>query len=116
MSTTLTGFSGQVDAMKSSLDTVVAPWQAAETYFTTTLATIGEIEGASAQDWAQVSQELQEIQSGWNSLMTTAADLNLSKSQVATNVSLSLTMTDAEITQTLAGATNVPMSHYLVAA
>lgn len=116
MSTTLTGFSGQVDAMKSSLDTVVAPWQAAETYFTTTLATIGEIEGASAQDWAQVSQELQEIQSGWNSLMTTAADLNLSKSQVATNVSLSLTMTDAEITQTLAGATNVPMSRYLVAA
>lgn len=116
MSTTLTGFSGQVDAMKSSLDTVVAPWQAAETYFTSTLATLGEIERASSQDWAQVSQELQEIQSGWSSLMTTAADLNLSKSQVATNVSLSLTMSDAEITQTLAAATNVPLSQYLVAA
>jgi hypothetical protein len=116
MSTTLTGFSGQVDAMKSSLNTVVAPWQAAETYFTTTLGTLSQIEGATSQDWAQVSQELQEIQSGWTSLMTTAADLNLSKSQVATNVSLSLTMTDAQITQTLAGATNVPLSQYLVAA
>lgn len=116
MSTTLTGFAGQVDTMKSSLSTIVAPWQAAETYFTSTLGTIVEIENASSSDWAQVTDELEGIQSGWNSLMQTAADLNLSQSQVATSTKLTLAMTDEQIAQAINGATKVPLSQYLVAA
>jgi hypothetical protein len=113
MSTNLSGFASQVDSLKTSLSVVVAPWQAAETYFTQTMSTVGSIQQSS--DWGAITQELQHIQSDWNALMTTVDGMRLNAT-VATNANLTMTMTDQQITQALSGATTVPMAQYLVAA
>lgn len=113
MSANLNDFASQVDSMKSSLSVVVAPWEAAETYFSQTLTTLGAIEQSS--DWATITQELQQIQSDWNALMTTVDGLTLNTT-VASNANLTMTMTDEQIAQTLSGATTIPIAQYLRAA
>lgn len=112
MATTLQGFAGQVDAMKSALGIVVAPWAAAETYFTQTVTTIDQLEQSS--DWAQVASQLQTIQGDWQSLMTAMQGLVLNPS-VLTNAELTLNMSDAQIATELARATPVPLTRYIAA-
>jgi hypothetical protein len=115
MSGTLSGFAAQVDSLKSALSVVVAPWEAAETYFTDTLATLSSIESPSTSDWTQVQAELTEISAEWAALMTTVQGLVLDP-QVSPNAQIQLGMTSEQIEAAIGQAGTTSLITYLGAA
>lgn len=115
MSTTLSGFSSQVDQLKSALNAIVAPWQGASTYLATTINEINSIENATSENWTQVCNELNDILTGWNSLVTTMNQLE-ADAQVAPSTNLQLGMSQTEVQQSMNAAQKVTLVQYLTQA
>lgn len=112
MAGTLSGLSGQVESMKSALNTIVAPWVAAQTYFAETESTIDNL--GSSTEWQQVLDSLVQIQTQWGSFMTTVEGLQLN-TDVRTKADLTLTMSQEQVEATLSRATPIPIIQYLAA-
>jgi hypothetical protein len=112
MATTLTGFSSQVDALKSALNAILVPWEASQTYLTNTIAEINSIENATSDNWTQVCNELTDILNGWNGLIVVMNQLE-ADAQVAPTSNLQLGMSDTQVQQVMNASPKVSLVQYL---
>ncbi len=114
MSSTLNTFAGQVDTLQNALNVVAAPWEASEKYFTDTYNTLNTIEHATSEDWQQVYDELNQINTDWNKLMVVMPQLEVDSG--VTNAQLSVGMTSQQVGQAMQAATSQNIIQYLMAA
>jgi ABC-type transporter Mla subunit MlaD len=115
LSTTMTGFAEQVDALRNSLNAILTPWEAAQTYLASTISELTGIEHATAENWQQVKTELSEILTGWNTLDQTMQKLK-ADAEVAPNSNLQLGDSASDVRQKMNSATKVKLIQYLRAA